>query len=148
MRTLLIVDDHESVLHTLGYVFGLRGYQVRLANSGPAGITLAASECVDAALVDLHMPGMDGFSVCRALREQAIAAGRDVPVFMMTAAHTAAAATKAADAGAVTLLKKPFDHEEFLMAVERYCDGTTPLPALPTVPFPAAATATASSAAA
>jgi DNA-binding response OmpR family regulator len=148
MRTLLIVDDHESVLHTLGYVFGLRGYQTKLANSGSAGIELARNEHIDAALVDLHMPGMDGFAVCRGLREQAIASGRDLPIFMMTAAHTLVAATKATEAGAVMLLKKPFDHDELLAAVERYRVGATPIPALPPVQFPVSSSGAASSAAA
>jgi two-component system KDP operon response regulator KdpE len=149
MRTLLIIDDHESVLYTLGYVFGLRGYQIRTANSGAAGIKLAAEESIDVALVDLHMPVMDGFTVCRGLRQQAIVAGRDIPVFMMTAAHTPAAAAKASEAGAVALLKKPFDHDEFLAAVERYCDREAPLPALtPAAPFPAVGNSTASVAAA
>jgi CheY-like chemotaxis protein len=131
MRTLLIVDDHESVLHTLAYVFGLRGYQTRLANSGPAGIELARIEAFDAALVDLHMPVMDGFAVCCALREQAAAAKRDIPIFLMTAAYTPQAASKATEAGAVMLLKKPFDHDEFLAAVERLSRGVALAPASP-----------------
>jgi DNA-binding response OmpR family regulator len=88
MRTLLISDDHESVLHTLEYVLSLRGYRTLLASSGAA------------ALVDLHMPGMDGFAVCRALRERAIMAGKDMPVFMMTAVHTPVASKAALEAGA------------------------------------------------
>lgn len=134
MRTLLITDDHESVLHTLEYVLSLRGYRTLLANSGAVALEIAAQETCDAALVDLHMPGMDGFALCRALRERATAAGRDVPVFMMTAVHTSVASKAALQAGAVTLLKKPFDCDEFLSALERYCSGELPLPGLPVSP--------------
>lgn len=128
MRTLLIIDDQPSVLHTLDYVFSLRGYRTLLASSGAAGLELAANESFDAALVDLHMPGMDGLSVCRQLRERAIAAPGDARVWIMTAAHTSVMVTKAAEAGAIDLLKKPFDCEAFLQAVEDYCGGTRPLP--------------------
>lgn len=130
MRTLLITDDHESVLQTLGYVLELRGYRTLLANSGNAALDVAAKETFDVALVDLRMAGMDGFATCRSLRERAIAAGRDVPVFMMTAAYTSKEAEKASNAGAVTLLKKPFDYDEFLTAVERYCRGEATIPPL------------------
>lgn len=134
MRTLLITDDHESVLHTLEYVLTLRGYRTLLASSGAVALEVAGRETFDAALVDLHMPGMDGFALCRALRERAITAGKDIPVFMMTAVHVPVAAKRALEAGAVTLLKKPFDCGEFLSAVERYCSGELPLPALPVSP--------------
>jgi len=107
MRTLLIIDDQPSVLQTLDYVFSLHGYRTLLASSGEAGLELAANQSFDAALVDLHMPGMDGLSVCRGLRERAIAARSDARVWMMTAAHTSAMVTKAAEAGAIELLKKP-----------------------------------------
>lgn len=60
MRTLLIIDDQPSVLQTLDYVFSLHGYRTLLASSGEAGLELAANQSFDAALVDLHMPGMDG----------------------------------------------------------------------------------------
>lgn len=132
MRTLLIIDDQPSVLQTLDYVFSLHGYRTLLASSGEAGLELAANQSFDAALVDLHMPGMDGLSVCRGLRERAIAARSDARVWMMTAAHTSAMVTKAAEAGAIELLKKPFDCEAFLQAVEDYCGGRRPLP--PMVP--------------
>lgn len=134
MRTLLITDDHESVLHTLEYVLSLRGYRTLLASSGAVALEIAAREILDVALVDLHMPGMDGFALCRALRERGLAAGQDIPVFMMTAVHTPVALKAALEAGAVTLLKKPFDCDEFLSAVERYCSGELPLPGPPAAP--------------
>ena len=99
---------------------------------------VAAKETFDAALVDLHMPGMDGFAVCRSLRERVIASGRDVPVFIMTASYTSFAVSKATEAGAVALLKKPFDYDEFLKALERYCGGELSIPALPTPTAPTA----------
>ncbi len=130
MRTLLITDDHESVLHTLHYVLSLRGYRTLLASSGAAALDIAAKETFDAALIDLHMPAMDGFAVCRALRERAIPTGGIVPIFIMTAAYMPAMAARAAEAGAVALLKKPFDCDELVKDVERYCAGESPIPPL------------------
>lgn len=130
MRTLLITDDHESVLHTLDYVLGLRGYRALLANSGAAALDIAAKETFDAALLDLHMPGMDGLALCRALRERSIAAGRKLPIWIMTAGYVPSITTMAAQAGALAVLKKPFDCDELLKEVERYCAGELPIPPL------------------
>jgi len=55
----------------------------------------------------------------------------------MTAAYTSAATTQATEAGAITLLKKPFDHDDFLVTLERYCGGELPLPAQPMPIVPA-----------
>lgn len=134
MRTVLIADDQPGVLQTLDFVMGLRGYRTLLANSGKAALELAVSASFDAALIDLHMPGQDGIATCRALRERCIAAGSDRPVFMMTAAYEQQAAAKAADAGAVMLLRKPFDYDEFFAALDRFCTGELPVPALPVSP--------------
>ena len=59
-----------------------------------------------------------------------MASGCDVPVFIVTAAYVSAAAKMAAEAGAVALLKKPFDLEGFMKGLERYCGGELPIPAL------------------
>lgn len=59
MRTLLITDDQEGVLHTLGYLFGEHGYRTLLAKSGAAALEMARIEHIDVTLIDVHMPGMD-----------------------------------------------------------------------------------------
>lgn len=129
VRTLLITDDQEGVLHTLGYVFGEHGYRTLLAKSGAAALEVARTEHVDAALVDVHMPAMDGFAVCQSLAAVARDRGRVLPVWLMTGAYTAAAAAKAAEVGAMALLKKPFDSAELIRDLERYFADTLPIPA-------------------
>jgi DNA-binding response OmpR family regulator len=118
MRTILIVDDQPSVLMALEYLFRAHGYDVVPAADRAAALTHAESRYFDVALVDLHMPGADGTVVCRDLGERAAAVGRKVPVWMMTAAHTSAAAAKCHEAGAQALLKKPFDVAELSAAIE------------------------------
>lgn len=130
MRTLLITDDQEGVLHTLGYVFGEQGYQTLLAKSGAAALEIARIEHVDVALVDLHMPAMDGFAVCRALLAAAKENGRELPIWLMTGAYTPTAAAKATELGAMTLLKKPFDTTELIKDLERFFAGALPMPAV------------------
>ena len=113
MRTLLIVDDHRSVLQALEFVLARDELRIVLAESGHAALACVEREALDAALVDLHMPVMDGLALTRALKEHAAKSGRALPIWVMTAAHTAAAAEHARTAGAQALLKKPFDSEAF-----------------------------------
>ena len=137
MPTLLIADDHEGVLATLDYVLGQHG--VLTANSGAAAIHLFETEKVDAALIALRMPVMDGLAVCRTLRQRAFERGQNLPVWIMTAAFTASAEKNAKEAGAVTLLKKPFDCIPLVNEIELCLAGKMPIPAPPTIPPPAKA---------
>ena len=130
MRTLLITDDHDSVLRTLEYVLTAHGYRVLLASSGKTAIEMCQSALVDAALVDLHMPGMDGFQTCAALAAQAREQGRTLPVWLMSAALTSAARIRAEEVGAVAFFSKPFDCEVFASDVEKFF-ATPPQPAQP-----------------
>jgi two-component system, response regulator, stage 0 sporulation protein F len=117
-RTILIIDDQPSVRVALEYVFTSHGMTVVLAASGSEALASPHLPGCDAALIDLIMPGMDGFSVSAALRDQASLAKRDLLVWMMTGAYTTTAATRAIQAGAVNLLAKPFDCSEVLRQLE------------------------------
>lgn len=125
-RTLLIADDHEPVLRTLEFVLGARGYRVVTALSGKAALEVARIEEVDAALIDLYMPGMDGFRTCEALLTQARESARPLCVFVMTAAFSSVAEKRALEIGAVTLLHKPFNCDELAVTLEKQF-GTTPV---------------------
>ena len=118
MRTLLITDDEEGVLQALDYVLSNYGYRTVLTKSGAAALEVAHSRNIDAALVDLHMPGMDGVAICRSLCAFAKDRGRALPVWIMTGAFTTITATKAVEAGAVCLLKKPFDFGALLSELD------------------------------
>lgn len=111
--TWLVVDDHVSVLITLEFVFGSHGRRTVLAATGERALELASRE-IDAALLDLHLPGMDGLTLCRTLRGRMRSTGHWYPIWLMTGAYTAALQGKAIEAGAVAILQKPFDVERFL----------------------------------
>lgn len=113
------MDDQPSVLASLAYVFTSGGFSVLLANRGAEAFTLIENQPVDAALVDVHMPVMDGLAVCRGLVERTRSRGRALPVWLMTAALTPELAALGRDAGAKEVLKKPFDSLALLATVEQ-----------------------------
>ncbi|HVX91063.1 MAG TPA: response regulator [Candidatus Paceibacterota bacterium] len=112
-HTILVVDDHEGVRVTLAFLLD-RTYRVIAAESGPRAIALAGEENFEGALIDLHMPVMDGFETCQRLQAQAAAAGRTLRVWFMSAAFTAEARRRTEELGAVGVFTKPFDHDQLL----------------------------------
>lgn len=114
LRTILVVDDNPSVIQILRHVLIDRGYHVVTAAGGGEALALAKEHTVDAALIDVHMPGMNGIEVCRALRDQAVATGRAISVWLITGAPTAEIHKQAAEVGALAVLAKPFGIEELV----------------------------------
>lgn len=119
-RTLLVIDDNQSVRESLKFLLLRRGYTVHVAEDGYEAIRLASLHAIDGALVDVNMPGMNGIEVCRALRERAQAAGREIAVWMMTGARTPEIVRAARQAGALDLLGKPFDLQALFRRFETY----------------------------
>lgn len=118
-HTILIVDDNDSFRGMLSTVLGDRGYNVLVARSGAAGLQLAAEHPIDAALVDVDMPEMDGFEFCRQLAAQDEASGRKVPVWIMTGVLQLGLNRKATAVGALVVLRKPLNVEETCAQFER-----------------------------
>jgi len=77
-------------------------------------ITVAKQRTIDAALIDVHMPGMSGIEVCRALRAENATTGTAPSVWMITGAPTAEIRRLAIEAGALAVLAKPFGVDELL----------------------------------
>lgn len=118
LRTILAVDDNLSVTKILRHVPIDRSYSVVTAAGGGEALVLAKEQIVDAALIDVRLPGMNGFDLCRALREQVGATGRIVPVWLITGAPTAEIHQHAAEVGALAVLAKPFGIEELARRLE------------------------------
>lgn len=127
-RTLLVIDDNKSVRDSLAFLLERFGYSVFAAEDGPTGIAIAERERIDAALVDVHMPGMNGITACRLLREQAERLGREIAVWLMTGAWTSEVERAGREAGALLLLQKPFDISDLLRRIEAQV-GAPPRPA-------------------
>lgn len=118
-RTILIIDDNDAFRGMLRTVLEGRGYHALVARNGAEGLVLAAQQPVDAALVDVEMGGMDGFEFCRQFREQNKAAGRDVPMWVMTGLLRPGLTKRAAAVGALVVLRKPLNIAETCAQFER-----------------------------
>ncbi len=121
MKTLLIADDHEQILDVLKEYAQRDGYRVQTAKTGREALELSASCRFDAILLDVMMPEMDGFEVCRQIRRTSM-----VPVIMITARGEDFERIMGLDIGADDYVVKPFSPSEVmarLRAVLRRMDA-------------------------
>jgi two-component system sensor histidine kinase/response regulator len=115
---ILVVDDQPANLRVVGMLLSRQGYEVVTAESGPRALEICGEDPPDLILLDMMMPGMDGFQVIEELR--AGAAPPSVPVVFVTAAHDRDMLLRAFDAGAVDYVTKPFLPEELLARVSAH----------------------------
>lgn len=111
--TILVVDDEPDVREVLEEYLGAHGYAAIGADSAAAARTLAAQQPVDLALVDIHMPGEDGLSLARHLRERYAA----LAIIMLTSAGTVMDRVVGLEVGADDYVPKPFDPRELVARV-------------------------------
>lgn len=123
---VLIVDDQQTVLNVLELFIGRRGHRVVTARTGRNAIELMRTREIDAALIDIHMPEMNGFATAEALLAVARERGRSLRIWFMTGAPTPAAEKLAKQMGAIALLAKPFEHAQLLTALEQSGDSADP----------------------
>jgi two-component system, OmpR family, response regulator len=107
---LLVVEDDTKLVRALQRGLQREGYVVDVAVTGDDGIARATASEYDAVVLDVMLPGPDGFAVCRAMRD----AERGTPVLMLTARTEVADRIRGLDAGADDYLVKPFDFGELL----------------------------------
>jgi len=115
---ILVVDDTAANLKFLVNMLSSRGYQVRAAGSGPLALRSIAVEQPDLILLDVRMPGMDGFEVCRRLKEDR--RYRDIPVIFLSALNDTPGIVRAFEIGAVDYVTKPFEPAEILARIETH----------------------------
>jgi two-component system response regulator MprA len=107
---ILVVDDERAVREAIERALRLEGYEVEVASDGQQALLSIAARSVDAIVLDILMPVMDGIETCRALRRM----GNRTPVLMLTARHDVDDRVAGLDAGADDYLVKPFALEELL----------------------------------
>jgi two-component system KDP operon response regulator KdpE len=109
MTRILVVDDEPQILRALGTNLRARGYDVELAPTGEAALTIAARKHPDLVILDLGLPGIDGTEVIRGLRGWTA-----VPIIVLTVREAEADKVAALDAGADDYVTKPFGMDELL----------------------------------
>ncbi len=115
MATILVIDDDELVSRTLQRALKLYGYHVMVSNSGTDGLQLARRHTPDLFILDIMMPGADGYQVCRQIRGDPLL--QDLPVLFLTAKAKDEDKIEGFRAGADDYLSKPFNMEELQLRV-------------------------------
>lgn len=118
MSTILIVDDNKNNLQVLGNVLNESKYRVAMAINGNTALRLAEKTHPDLIVLDIMMPEMDGFEVCKRLKADAKTA--DIPVIFLTAKTDLEDVVKGFQLGGVDYITKPFKKEELLVRVKNH----------------------------
>ncbi len=117
---ILIVDDAHISLKLAAEILGSNGYRVALADSGTAALSFASEKCPDLILLDIVMPDMDGFEVCRKLKESERTAA--IPVIFLTGHADNGSITRSYDLGGAGCLTKPFNSAEMKAKVKTHLE--------------------------
>ena len=112
-KTILVVDDNESNIDMILAI--LKAYDVIPSTSGEDALALIKEESIDLVLLDILMPGMDGYTVCQRLKSQPDT--RDIPIIFITAKSDEESIEKAYDLGGTDYVTKPFKPKELLARV-------------------------------
>ena len=116
MARILCVDDEPLNLSLLEAMLSPRGYDVVSAVNGPEALEKIAAERIDICLLDVMMPGMDGFEVCRRIKSDDL--HRNIPVVMITSYADMENRIRGIEAGAEDFISKPFDSAEVLARIK------------------------------
>lgn len=110
---ILVVEDERNLADAICHILEQEGYNAEVAYDGKTGLAYAESGLYDAAILDVMLPGMDGFSIVRTLRQ----AQNDLPIMMLTAKTSTRDKVEGLDCGADDYMTKPFEAPELLARV-------------------------------
>ncbi len=116
MTRVLVVDDERETLDILGLFLELSGYKPCTTLNSKEAITLAEAEHPDCVLLDVMMPGLNGFDLCKMMRSHPTTT--DLPIMFVTAYAPMDLEDRRRDAGADMVLMKPFGMDNLIRAVE------------------------------
>ncbi|GAC1485684.1 MAG: response regulator transcription factor [Candidatus Limnocylindrales bacterium] len=122
MSRILVIDDEPNIRHTVSYALKQESYEVVSAGDGEEGLTLFASTAPDLVILDVMLPKLDGFEVCRRIRKTS-----RVPVLMLTARTTELDKVVGLEIGADDYLVKPFSMRELIARVRAMLRRSAPL---------------------
>jgi DNA-binding response OmpR family regulator len=114
--TILIVEDDPTILRALKDNFVNKGYEVRTAQNGEDGLDVALHQTLDLILLDIMLPKVNGYELCRAVRQE----GRDMPIIMLTAKGQEEDIVRGLGLGADDYMTKPFSIRELHARVQAF----------------------------
>ncbi len=121
-RTVLLIEDNEQNRYLATFLLERHGYRIIAAHDGPAGLALAAAAAPALVLLDIQLPGMDGYAVARALR--ALPALHAVPIIAVTSYAMVGDREKCLAAGCNGYIEKPINPDTFVAEIERLVPPT------------------------
>ncbi|MDG4553759.1 MAG: response regulator [Candidatus Competibacter sp.] len=113
--TILLIEDNEQNRYLVTFLLERFGHRVTMAPDGPSGLALARRQSFDLVLLDIQLPGLDGYAVARALRADPIT--RDLPIVAVTSYAMAGDREQILAAGCNGYLEKPIDPDTFVADV-------------------------------
>ena len=113
---ILVVEDEESLLKLESILFTSKGYQVTGVRGGKDALTAIAQDAPDLVVLDLMLPDMDGFEVCRSIKENPETSA--IPVVMLTAKKSSRDLERGRQVGADAYITKPFKSVKVLEVIE------------------------------
>jgi len=116
--SILIVDDNPENIQVLGKHLKTEGFNVEFAVEGKSALDWINKETIDLVLLDINMPGMNGYEVCEEIRSNADL--KNLPVIFITAEYGRESIIKGFDAGAQDYVTKPFDSRELIARVRTH----------------------------
>lgn len=117
-RTVLIIEDEKLIIVSTQMVLEAAGFRVESATNGEDGIAKARSQTPDLVLLDIMMPGIDGWETLTRLKRDPATA--NIPVVIFTAREHSRGHQKSAEMGAVDYFRKPFEPDELIELVEKH----------------------------
>ncbi len=121
IRNVLVVDDEKNIRITLADILVGEGYEVRTVDCGEKAVKLCQKRSFDVVLLDVRMPGMDGFETFRLIRRER----EEISVIMMSAYSTEEFRRLAIEEGALGFLRKPLDLERLLELIRETPSGSS-----------------------
>ncbi len=117
-RTVLIIEDEKLIIVSTQMVLEAAGFRVESATNGEDGIAKAKTQSPDLVLLDIMMPGIDGWETLTRLKKETATA--NIPVVIFTAREHSRGHQKSAEMGAVDYFRKPFEPDELIDLVEKH----------------------------
>ena len=117
MSKILIIEDEESIAELEKDYLELSGFEVEIAGDGDTGLDRALNEEFDLIILDLMLPGTDGFDICRRVREV-----KNTPIIMVSAKKEDIDKIRGLGLGADDYMTKPFSPSEMVARVKARCD--------------------------